>query len=226
MSPTKRSTTKRPSVPDQARKIANSLDALWLLLQTSSATEIKTRFMTEMNEILGAVAEVSTAIRARFGHNEAVDFMGRVERTINELIVVAKRVERGMQPGQDAVRQAGTSMALTRDSIRVWANELDRSENSVGRNQQPVKKSKPKIKLNTTSELVTINGGKPIRLNGGHAVEFIRTLLNSRGKRVKATKFTTLGIRPDREYRKLPASLRSCISKPGRGQTGYYIDCR
>jgi len=65
--------------------------------------------------------------------------------------------------------------------------------------------------------------GVPYRISGGHCAEFLRALLKKRGHPVTSTSLVKLGVRADREYRKLPAKVRDLIDKPGRGQTGYIL---
>ncbi len=107
-----------------------------------------------------------------------------------------------------------------------WTRGETKGAAGGGGDESSKKKPKPQIRLTESAGIVTINGGDPIRLNGQHSVAFVRVLLKERGRRVKATEFAKLGIRADREYAKLPERLKTCISKPGRGQSGYYIDCR
>ncbi|MCC7313265.1 MAG: hypothetical protein IT419_00475 [Planctomycetes bacterium] len=91
--------------------------------------------------------------------------------------------------------------------------------------KRKVRRRKPLVKLHEKAGSVSVDGIE-YRLNGEHAPCFIRVLLQKMPERVKATDFAKLGIRADRVFKSLPAKLRACISKPGRGQTGYSINCR
>jgi hypothetical protein len=154
-----------------------------------------------------------TADKVSISGKAAAAILGRKKTPLHRVLFSSYR-SRISEPLFDRYPAA----KLTRDGL-VMARDLSAV---AGGKDKATKPMKPKIRLNRRKQTIHFNGTL-LRLNSEHAFPFIRKLYENRGNPVKATTFSNMGFRPERVWKGLPKPLRDCVSKPGRGQSGYLI---